>query len=249
MRVELTKSDKISNSQLDQLGNRVRKDDLSGEDIRLLDQYRRSFTEGYEQVVEIIRNTLDLQPTGRPAKSTTSIRDKLKRESIRLSQMQDIAGCRIVVADTLTQDAVVAALIAHFPESKLFDRRKIPSHGYRAVHLIAYCANNPIEIQIRSVFQHMWAELSEKAADVVDPAVKYGGGPEPWRTDLIALSRIIAEREDIQTKVHELKAKLDQRPDTPADLVDALRSLEKDLDDANIGLQQLLQELNTDISK
>jgi hypothetical protein len=45
----------------------------------------------YERVIETIIDQLTLQPTGRLAKSTTSISDKLKRESIRLTQIQDIA--------------------------------------------------------------------------------------------------------------------------------------------------------------
>lgn len=75
----------LTKNQIDRLGGRLRKEDISEDDLRLLDSYRRSFTEGYEDVVGQIRDHLNLEPTGRPAKSTTSIIDKLKRESIRLS--------------------------------------------------------------------------------------------------------------------------------------------------------------------
>src|SRR5258706_11379869 len=87
----------ISKTQIDRLGDRLRKDDISDDDLRLLDLYRRDFFEAYEIVIGNIREKLSLEPTGRPAKSTTSISDKLLRESIRLSQMQDIAGRRITV--------------------------------------------------------------------------------------------------------------------------------------------------------
>lgn len=59
----------------------------------------------------------------------------------------------------------------------MFDRRESPSNGYRAVHVVVRHLDLPIEIQVRTALQHVWAELSEKLSDVVDPAVKYGGGP------------------------------------------------------------------------
>src|SRR6266849_8795262 len=67
----------ISKTQIDKLGDRLRKGDTSEADLRLLDEYRRSFGEVYELVVGAIRSELGLEPTGRPAKSTTSISEKL----------------------------------------------------------------------------------------------------------------------------------------------------------------------------
>jgi putative GTP pyrophosphokinase len=87
----------LSKSQINRLGDRLRTHDLNEADLRLLDSYRRSFTEVYEDVVGRIRDQLSLEPTGRPAKSTTSIIEKLRREKTRLSRMQDIAGCRVIV--------------------------------------------------------------------------------------------------------------------------------------------------------
>ena len=74
----------MTNTQIDRLGERLKKSIISDDDLRLLDEYRRSFAEVYGATVDIIRHRLGLNPTGRPAKSTTSIIDKLKRESIRL---------------------------------------------------------------------------------------------------------------------------------------------------------------------
>ncbi|MDE2181227.1 MAG: hypothetical protein KGJ40_10350, partial [candidate division NC10 bacterium] len=72
----------------------MREDSLTESDLRILDEYRRSFEGAYETVVRTLRDELHLEPTGRPAKSTSSLIEKLRRESIRLSQVQDIAGCR-----------------------------------------------------------------------------------------------------------------------------------------------------------
>src|SRR2546422_4790511 len=89
----MPRSNELSKTQVDRLGDRLRKGGISETDLRLLDSYRRSFAEAYECVVRRIRDQLKLEPTGRPAKSTTSIVDKLQRESVRLSQ--NAGHCRL----------------------------------------------------------------------------------------------------------------------------------------------------------
>ena len=153
----------ISKTQIDRLGDRLRKGNITDSDLRLLDEYRLSFTVAYGIVAEGIRGQLNLEPTGRPAKSTTSIAEKLRRESIRLSQIQDIAGCRLIVSDTAEQDRVVVSLIELFRDNNIVDRRQTPSHGYRAVHVITRVNNKWVEIQIRTALQQLWAELSENS--------------------------------------------------------------------------------------
>ncbi|MGH9908310.1 MAG: hypothetical protein ACRD8U_22325 [Pyrinomonadaceae bacterium] len=159
---------------------------------------------------EIIRNQLGLEPTGRPSKSTMSISEKLRRESIRLSQIQDISGCRLVLPDVAEQDRVIESLGKMFDNVTIVDRRRQPSHGYRAVHRVVEWGEKLVEIQVRTALQHLWAELSEKLSDLVDPALKYGGGNENLQKLLLVLSDGIAKHEqfgddkvsrDILTKV------------------------------------------------
>jgi GTP pyrophosphokinase len=184
-----------SKTQIDRLGDRLKKGKVEEDDLRLLDTYRRSFAEAYEEVVGAIRETTKLEPTGRPAKSTTSIVEKLRRETIRLSQVQDIAGCRLVVQDVRAQDRVVEQLKEALPKAVVVDRRKQPSHGYRAVHIIATARNEPIEVQVRTELQHLWAQVSEKASDAFDPAIKYGGGKPKTREWLSLISALIDQLE------------------------------------------------------
>jgi len=168
----------------------------------LLECYRRSFGDAYQEVVRIIRER-DQSLTGRPAKSTASIAEKLLRESTRLSQVQDIAGCRIVVTDVMEQERVVASLRADFPSPSVIDRREKPSHGYRAVHIVAEISGKPVEIQVRTSLQHMWANLSEKCSDVLDPTIKYGGGPVEWRNFLGKISKSVEAYEEFEKKHSE----------------------------------------------
>ncbi len=190
----------LSKTQIDRLGDRLREGSLSESDLRLLDDYRRSFGEAYETVIRTIRERLQLEPTGRPAKSTGSLIEKLHRESIRLSQVQDIAGCRVVVADVAEQERVVASLRTVFPGASVVDRRANPSYGYRAVHIIAQISGKLIEIQVRSSLQHLWAEFSEKLSDVAEPAIKYGGGPDVVRQLLTKASEQVMELEKLEQK-------------------------------------------------
>ncbi|MEP6788835.1 MAG: RelA/SpoT domain-containing protein [Acidobacteriota bacterium] len=115
-----------------------------------------------------------------------------------MSQIQDISGCRLIVKNIDAQESAVESLTKLFENSGVVDRRKQPSHGYRAVHVIVTCLDKVIEVQIRTLLQQLWAELSEKFSDVVDPAIKYGGGDKPVQDILIKTSTSVA--------VHELLA-------------------------------------------
>lgn len=191
-------SETFSRSRIDELGSRLRAR-VTDPDLRLLDAYRKSFREDYDFVVEALRTRIGLELSGRPAKSTAAIVDKLKRGSMRLSQMQDIAGCRTTAVDITAQDTMVSAIAKIFPAT-IIDRRGQPSHGYRAVHVIARPNVLPIEIQVRTRLQHLWAEISEKLADQFGIEVKYGGGPDIARQSLESMRDIVKRFEMLEAK-------------------------------------------------
>lgn len=183
----------MNNSELDRLGERLRHG-VTADDLTALDSYRRGFRQSYDSVVDRIRAELGLEASGRPAKSTAAIVDKLRRGSMRLTQMQDIAGCRIVVPDITAQSQLVGKLETMF-QVAVVDRRVKPSHGYRAIHIIVRSTDLPVEVQLRTDLQHVWAELSEKLADAYGIGLKYGGGPDKIRRTLEDFSVLIAEFE------------------------------------------------------
>jgi putative GTP pyrophosphokinase len=228
----------LTNSQIDRLGERLRKGPVSEADLRLLDTYRRSFAEGYDAVTASIRQHLGLEPSGRPAKSTSSILEKLQRESIRLRQIQDIAGCRLVVADNPTQDRMVEQLTQVFGDAEVIDRRKRPSHGYRAVHVVIRINDRLIEVQVRTSLQHLWAELSEKFADVVEPAIKYGGGSDTIRAFLAKSSQFVAH---VESREKLLAVGLADSQ-TPGHSVIDVAGLRLTVDSSRAELAELLRE-------
>lgn len=179
---------KISSNQADKLGEQLRCGKIDADGLQKLNAYRASFAIAYAHVENVLTEYLKLKVTGRPSNSTIAIVEKLKRETIRLTQIQDIAGCRFLVHTLSDQD--VAANNAHFwlPDTDFEDRRVNPSHGYRALHLISRFQKRQVEIQIRTRFQHAWAEISEKLADMYGQEVKYGRGPEHVKDFLGQLS-------------------------------------------------------------
>jgi putative GTP pyrophosphokinase len=232
----------MTKTQIDRLGDQLRKGAVAEADLRLLDLYRRSFREAYEAVVGSIQQQLGLEPTGRPAKSTTSILEKLRRESIRLTQMQDIAGCRLIVLDVVSQDQVVETLSRLFDDVTLVDRRERPSYGYRAVHVIVTSHGKVIEIQVRTALQHLWAEVSEKFSDVLDPAIKYGGGKEESRDLLARTSDLIASVESYEKRFADLRARYPQ-DQIPEDIVQRIEAFRKTLNSKKQELVILLARM------
>jgi putative GTP pyrophosphokinase len=186
----------LSRAAVDQLGDRLRMQ-VTEADLRLLDQHRRTFRPDYDHVVAVLRSDVGIDVSGRPAKSTAATVDKLNRGSMRLSQMQDIAGCRTVVIDVAEQDRLVAVIAGRLP-CAVSDRRMQPSHGYRAVHIVARPMQLPIEIQVRTRLQHLWAEISEKFADEFGIEVKYGRGLPAVRRALDATSSLVAQIERLE---------------------------------------------------
>lgn len=194
-----------SKTQIDRLGDRLKRGAFEKSDLILLDGYRRSFGPAYESVVQTIRDRMGLDPGGRPAKSTNSLVEKLKRESIRLTQVQDISGCRMVVLDVPEQDRVVDSLVDVFSGARVTDRREKPSYGYRAVHVVVEVLGKPVEIQVRTTFQHIWGEISEKYADLYGSEIKYGSGSQEIRRTLKRMSDSIARYEGLERRLARLR--------------------------------------------
>ncbi len=185
----------LSKTQITALGERLRGDGISEADLRMLDEYRRTFEGAIGAVMHDLQTVFQLQAAARPAKSTEAIVAKLKRETIRLPQMQDIAGCRVVVDNMRDQRHLVGILLGHFANSQAHHRTENPSHGYRAVHVIVNTASGHVEIQVRTKLQHLWAQLSEAYADSFGAELKYGGGNAVVIENLTAYSDLIARYE------------------------------------------------------
>jgi hypothetical protein len=144
-------------------------------------------------------------------KRLSSILAKLDREpQMKLTQMQDIGGCRAVVKSL----AAVMALYDFYADKsemkhefqKCNDYIKQPRDtGYRGIHLIFRffsdkAAGEPwnglkIEMQLRSQYQHAWATAVETAGTFTGQALKSSAGPDEWLRFFTLMGSVIALRE------------------------------------------------------
>jgi hypothetical protein len=144
-------------------------------------------------------------------KRLVSIAAKLKRfPDMKLSQMQDIGGCRAVV----TSAGAVSRLVRFYlRESGIKHERasiddyikEPPPSGYRGVHLVYwYFSDKPAtqiynglktEIQLRSQYQHAWATAVETVGTFVRQALKSSMGEDDWLRFFALMGTAIAMRE------------------------------------------------------
>lgn len=181
----------MTRSQIDRLGESLRHGELNRRNLTSLATFRNAFIGSTSTVADNIAanlGTIKATISQRPAKSTPSIIAKLRRESVRLSQMQDIGGLRVVVSNVSVQNRVLQKIGLLYPNARVVDHRNDPQNGYRAVHVIVEEHGRFVEIQVRTSVQNSWAQLSEKYADVFDQGIKYGEGPKRVLDNLKYLS-------------------------------------------------------------
>jgi putative GTP pyrophosphokinase len=201
----------LSRTQIDKLGDRLTQGDApSADDLVALNAYELLFEVAQIAVVRRVRESTGLVPSVRPLKTSGSIVAKLRRQSTRLSTIQDIAGCRLTVDDIREENSVTSRIQKAFASARIQDLRKTPHHGYRAVHIIVRADDRRVEIQVRTHLQHLWAQLSEKLADRLGPDVKYGGGPDSVRQALLSLSSLVGQVEGLEAEFVELNGTMDE---------------------------------------
>jgi hypothetical protein len=168
-------------------------------------------------------------------KRLTSIEAKLLRsKSMRLSQMQDLGGCRAIVGTVEQVQALVKKYEQGDLKHKLDDVDDYISRpkrsGYRGVHMI-YKYNSDkqapsvynglcIEMQLRTRLQHTWATSVETVGTFLSQALKSSQGEEPWLRFFSLMGSIFAMKEGAGSLV----------PDTPttgAELVAEVREYAK----------------------
>lgn len=138
-------------------------------------------------------------------KRLPSVVRKLSRFSesgMMLKNMQDIGGCRVIVATPKQLKLVVRELRENncFKKSdgtiRFKDYISNPKDdGYRSYHLIGSFYNNDmsynrqIEVQLRTKMQHLWATTLEIVELYTGEALKTNKGSDKWRSFFKLVSR------------------------------------------------------------
>ena len=168
-----------STKVLDELGEAIRTSTMTPTDwavFRELRQQWRSSLDSLKSELDQMNNLQYLIISGR-LKNTLTIREKLLRSTLRLSNIRDIIGCRVVVPDNIAvQDAVVRDIAKSIQSDryKIIDRRVNSNNGYRAVHLELRRDEMICEIQVRTQLQDLWATTSEAFGEKVGRGFRYG---------------------------------------------------------------------------
>ena len=142
-------------------------------------------------------------------KRLSSIRSKLQRfQTMKLSQMQDIGGCRAVVSDS----SKAYALRRAYKKSRLKHRlvreddyiANPKESGYRSIHLVyRYFSDRKttynklqVELQLRSKLQHSWATAVETVGTFLEQSLKASQGTPAWLRFFSLMGSVIALREN-----------------------------------------------------
>jgi len=134
-------------------------------------------------------------------KRLPSILSKLQRKyngnepTMKLSQMQDIAGCRAVMSNVelakkLHREGYIKGDLKHKKVNEKDYITNPKEDGYRSIHLIYRYKSDKegkkeyngllIEIQIRSKLQHIWATAIETVDLFTRQAIKSNEGQKEW---------------------------------------------------------------------
>lgn len=152
------------------------------------DEYRKTHLQPLSETTLELQNWLtnygDRYYVAQRLKRKPQILRKLQRLSVRLTQLQDIGGCRIIVGDNRSVERLL-----DFISEKLVNQTEInlvrrtdyremgrDDSGYRAVHLILENAGRSLELQIRSSVQHYWAESIERTSVIYGRHLKEQDG-------------------------------------------------------------------------
>jgi ppGpp synthetase/RelA/SpoT-type nucleotidyltranferase len=249
----------VSKSALDRLGVRLASSDsISESDLQELAIVASAYQSALDRA-KLHLGQLGYSATTR-VKTTGTLIEKLQRESARLSQVQDLAGARIVVVNRAKQNDAVNEIREVFERlegggCKVIDRRENPSYGYRAVHLVVRLESVPIEIQVRTDLQDIWAQITEKLADRWGRGIRYGEDPENPDAEVQAsgltvrtrrqaieslgtLSNAVAKAEEFQ--LHAIQARRQ---------IDSTIQIIKDIERSDSSRRLLDEELPPEISQ
>jgi hypothetical protein len=140
-------------------------------------------------------------------KRMTSIRRKLQRLTTNLEQINDIAGCRAVLDDVASVNALIEMCENDFPHPV---RQRYPyiakpkQDGYRSHHIVfdfEVAPDDPqlscrrVELQLRTRLQHSWATAVEAVGLYRGEEMKQGEGDPDWLRLFLLMSLEFANAE------------------------------------------------------
>jgi ppGpp synthetase/RelA/SpoT-type nucleotidyltranferase len=183
----------ISKSSIDKAGRILAGKDSNSSDRAeaeaVLSDFRKRHLEPLTDLTLDLQNWLNDSSTNfllaQRLKRKPQIIKKLGRLSVRLSQLQDIGGCRIIVENNLDVERILNFLKTKIEKERTkiltttdYRSKGRDDSGYRAVHVIFERESVKLELQVRSRIQHYWAESIERTSVVYGHSLKELEGAE-----------------------------------------------------------------------
>lgn len=205
--------DNISKTTIDNIGQSLKKQELSTAQQQTIQSWRAYHSIISDKFFDIFRTEFKEivnYPISARLKRLPSIKKKLLKSSMRLTQMQDILGFRIVV-NKIAEIYKVEKLLKNFFQNNnkysitYFDTddyiKNPKPDGYRCIHLILKAENKYyIEIQIRTKIQHLWATTLETVSAVLNKDFKHDYKKGGFNTFFKKVSDIICNFEQGSTQ-------------------------------------------------
>ena len=182
----------FTDDEIDSLGEQLRQG-IAVADRGIYREYRRVLHRLRRDLEAELQSLAPGSEFASRTKRVETVAAKLQRRpDLTLSQVTDLAGCRIIVFSRAEQQAVVARLLATYDVQQVDDKSDSPKFGYRAVHFDIRYRGQLMEIQVQTRNQFRWQQVSEQAAGY-DISIKYGGGDPAVNEALLELSELAWE--------------------------------------------------------
>lgn len=177
------------------------------EAIDILDHWRACHSYPLQKATMGLRSRVASSQCGDPRvsqrlKRRPTIIDKLAREpSMQLTTMQDIGGCRAVLADINGIKRVQRRWTqTSHRVTRVYDYLSTPKpSGYRGVHVIVTYDGFQIEVQLRTRLQHAWGTAIERVGPEIGADLKSGDGPEEVLRLFRDFGDLLAQAEGLPT--------------------------------------------------
>jgi ppGpp synthetase/RelA/SpoT-type nucleotidyltranferase len=249
----------FSRNRVSKAGRAIRKGIASQEDDEVIENFRASHSHVLNAFQASLRNRAKCRDitVAQRLKRRATIEDKLsRRPNFSLTEMQDIAGCRLIFP-TLEDlfDFRYSFHEARFSHKLITadDRydyiSKPKDDGYRGIHDVyeyhsRRATGTPwnklrIELQYRTIYQHAWSTAVEVAGLLTDNEHKFGRASDQYAEFFCLTSEIIGRT---------FEGRKSCRPDFSIDeLFQAVDKLETKIGILNIFKQynEVAQDVNT----
>lgn len=172
---------KPSKSQLDRAGRILSDKEREYDDVALeldvaFEDFRRDHLSPLTNLTLILQDWLSAYDKSyyiaQRLKRKPQILRKLRRLSVRLTQLQDIGGCRIIVESNSDVNELITFIERRLKSQPGYELVRSTDYrelgrditGYRAYHLILQIDGYFLELQLRSKIQHYWSESIERTS-------------------------------------------------------------------------------------